>query len=176
MATTITEAQERFYQRYLAAVRAVTGGLPTTEHDPDEASPCVAGAVDEGAMVTWRPVRRAAEADVSALDEALGAPLHPDARAWLARWYCLPIEAAWGDETVVLFGAASDGELRRFVAAAARSAAARGAVPVAVLHDGTRVTVENATGRVFFEPAGEAPRAVAACLAEFLDALSPLPL
>lgn len=181
MTTSIHEAQARFYHRYLAAARAITGALPLAEVDPEASSPCVVGDADERGMVAWQPVARSDEGDVSALERALGDRLHPDTHAWLARWYSLPIEATWGDETVVLLGAANDLELARFVEAAARFATEQrrigaGGVPVAVLHDGRRVTVENTSGAVHLEVPGSAPMRIAPTLGDFLDAVEPLPL
>jgi SecY interacting protein Syd len=118
MTTSIYEAQARFYHRYLSAARAITGALPVAEVDLEAASPCVVGDPDERGMVAWQPVLRGVEGDVTPLERALGAALHPATRAWLARWYSLPIEATWNDETVVLLGAANDLELARFVEAA----------------------------------------------------------
>ncbi len=181
MTTSIREAQSRFYHRYLAAARAITGGLPVAEVDPEAASPCMVGDADERGMAAWQPVLRSAEGDVSALQRALGAALHPDTRAWLARWYSLPIEATWGEETVVLLGAANDVELARFIEAAARFATEQrrvGAaeVPVGVLHDGRRVTVENRSGAVHLEEPDGGLALIAPNLEAFLDALVPLPL
>lgn len=181
MTTSIHEAQARFYHRYLAAARAITGALPVAEIDLEAVSPCMVGDADERGMAAWQPVLRDAPGDVSALERALGEPLHAETYAWLSRWYSLPIEAIWGDETVVLLGAANDLELARFVDAAARFVAEQrraGAahVPVAVLHDGRRVTVENGGGVVHLELPGQEPAQIAPSLAVFLDEVVPLPL
>jgi hypothetical protein len=175
-------AQDGFYRRYLDAVRALTGGDPLSEDDPENPSPCFVGTVDERGLRPWRPVQRGDETgEFSELERALGGPLHPDTRAWFVRWRSLPVEGSWREETVVLGAAASDADLARLVDVAARCLWNHGpggepSVPVAVLYDGRRVRAGNVTGRVWILDADGGERLVAASLADFLDAITPLPL
>lgn len=171
----VAAAHRSLLDRYLAAAHAVSGALPVTEHDPARRSPCETGAPDASGMIQWRPVPRSSPPDVTALEAALGAPLHPDLRAWFGAWWCLPVEAQHRDETLVLVHLASDDEARVFFDNAARVAHG-GGVPVASFYDGRFLTVENATGVVRLEAPGVIPVEYAPSLAALLDALSPLPL
>lgn len=168
-------AHRRLLDRYLAAAHALSGALPVTEHDPARRSPCEVGDPDASGMVQWRPVPRATSPDVTALEAALGAPLHPDLRAWFGAWWCLPVEAQHGEETLVLVHLGCDDEDRAFFANAARLAPG-GSVPVASFYDGRYLAVENATGAVRLEGPGLTPTPYAPGLAALLDALTPLPL
>lgn len=176
------DAQERFFLRYLSAVRAATGTLPLSEDDTERPSPCFVGVADERGLRPWRPLRRTrAAGEFSSLERGLGGALHPDARAWFERWCSLPVEGLCGEETVVLGFAASDDELAALLDAASKSLARHGepgelSVPVAVLHDGRRVRVGNASGRVWMLDADGNERVVASSLTEFIDAIEPLPL
>ncbi|MFO0646394.1 MAG: SecY-interacting protein Syd [Polyangiales bacterium] len=176
------DAQERFFLRYLGAVRAATGTLPLSEDDAERPPPCFVGAVDERGLRPWRPLRRTRPAgDFSSLERCLGGALHPDLRAWFDRWCSLPVEGLCGEETVVLGFAASDAELAVLLDAASRSLAAHGearevSVPVAVFHDGRRVRAGNASGRVWIVDAEGQERMIARSLIEFIDAVEPLPL
>ncbi len=176
------EALERFFLRYLDAVRDATGTLPVSEDDPEHPSPCFVGARDDRGLRPWRPLRRVRPAgDFSSLERTLGGELHPEARAWFDRWCSLPVEGLCGDETVVLGFAASDGELAVLLDAAARNLSSHGghgelAVPVAALHDGRRVRVGNATGRVWMVDGEGRELLLAGSLIAFIDAIEPLPL
>ncbi len=178
----IHDAQDRFFGRYLDAVRAATGALPLSEDDTENPSPCFVEGADESELRAWRPVPRDASNDVlAALEHAIGATLHRDVRAWFERWWSLPIEGAWNDETVVLGCAASERELVVLLDAASRSLGRNGfpketSVPVAVLHDGRRVRVGNVSGRVWILGSDGQEILVAPSLAAFLDEVTPLPL
>lgn len=177
----IDAAQDNFFGRYLNAVRAATGSLPLSEDDPAKPSPCFVGPV-ANELRTWRPVRRDSPVDaLRELEAALGATLHADLRAWFGRWWSLPIEGAWHDETVVLGCAASESEFEELLDAACRSIrrnseTGEASVPVAALHDGRRVRVGNVSGQVWILASDGTERLVASSLAAFLDQIVPLPL
>lgn len=178
MSATARGAQQAFFDRYLDVVRRATGDLPLTEHDPEWPSPCETGEVDAESMVRWRPIARAPEADFRALEESLGVALRDELKTWLGAWWCLPIEATWREDTVVLRGFANEAEFARFEAGLVRHVRAARAVtvPVAVFHDDRFVSVDNATGAVLIEDPGRAPSVAAQSLSAFLEALAPVPV
>lgn len=174
----VDEAIDDFFARYLA----LTGGPALAEHDPDEPSPCVVTAPDAEGMVRWRPVRQAPPCAVEAVARALRSPLHPDAVAWLTRWWALPIEARWGDDHVCVNVAASRAGSERQVARIVDHVKACHrwryalSVPVAVGVNGGFFALQNDSGEVLFEDHGRPTRGLGGGLAAWLDALAPLPL
>lgn len=169
-------------ERYIDAVREVSGSLPVTDHDPENPSPCEVGAPDAEDVVTWRPARRDIAPDFRPMEALLGAALHEDLQVWFGAWWCVPFEAQSGGETVVLslVGSARDWErvsetVRRHVDAQ-RAQGAATTVPVAALYDGRFVSVDNATGAVLLESPRKDPVPVAPSLAAWLDRLAPIPL
>lgn len=178
----IHAALRSLLERYIDAVRAVSGGLPQTDHDPESPSPCEVGAPDAEDVVTWRPARRDIPPDFRPIEAHLGAALHEDLQVWFGAWWCVPFEAQSGGETVVLSlvsgprdWARVEESLRRHVDAQ-RAAGAAITVPVAALYDGRFVSVDNATGAVLLEAPRKPPAPVAPSLAAWLDRLVPIPL
>ena len=51
------------------------------EHDEEWDSPCRVGHPDDDGMITWQPVAIDSPPDFSAIEEILGGPMHPDAKA-----------------------------------------------------------------------------------------------
>jgi SecY interacting protein Syd len=169
-------------ERYIDAVREVTGNLPVTDRDPQNPSPCEVGEADSADVVTWRPARRDIAPDFRALHAALGVDLHEDLQVWFGAWWCIPFEAQSDGETVVLslVGSARDWDrvedsVHRHVAAQ-RERGAPLTIPVAALYDGRFVSVENATGAVLLETPRRDPLPLAPSLAAWLDRLAPIPL
>jgi Syd protein (SUKH-2) len=180
--SSLHDAQDRFFRRYLDAVEAATGALPLAEDDADRPSECFVGEEDERGLRPWRPLLRGETVvDLSALETALGTAIHADLRAWFSRWQSMPIEGTWGEETVVLGLAPSEADLAELLHAAANGLCPHGrerepAVPVAVLHDGRRIRVGNVTGRVWFLVRDGREILIAPSLSAFLDGVVPLPL
>jgi len=175
---TVEDAVDDFFARYLAAV----GGAAISEDDPDEPTPCALGAPDDDGMIRWRPARQSSVCALDVLTDALGARPHPDAVAWLTRWWALPIEARLGDVLLCLDTAASaDGSARQIVRAAgyARAPAGKGGaptIPLAVGLLGGVFALRNDTGEVVFERPGRPARSLGCGLGAWLDALAPLAL
>lgn len=175
---TVEDAIDDFFARYFAA----TGGRALAEHDPDEPTPCALGAPDAEGMIHWRPVRQAPAHSVEAVSRALRAPLHPDAVAWLTRWWALPIEARWGDDHVCVNTAASRAGSARQAARVVEHITAcqrwryELSIPVAVGVNGGFFALRNGSGEVIFEDHGRPTRALGVGLAPWLDALAPLAL
>jgi SecY interacting protein Syd len=61
------------------------------EHDPEWTSPCEVGPVDDEGTIAWEPVRQSPPADLSAVEAALGEPMHPDVHRIYATWYAGPV-------------------------------------------------------------------------------------
>lgn len=169
-------------ERYIDAVREVSGELPVTDVDPANPSPCEVGAGDLSDVVTWRPARREIPPDFRPLEPVLGAPLHEDLQVWFGAWWCIPFEAQLGGETFVLSLIGSPVDWDRVVESLQRHAdtqRSRGeeiTVPVAALYDGRFIAVNNQSGEVLLDgPRGEAQR-IAASLAAWIDRLTPVPL
>lgn len=168
-------------ERYIDAVRAVSGGLPVTDADPAAPSPCEVGDAQDD-LVTWRPARREIAPDFRPLESALGAPLHEDLQVWFGAWWCIPFEAQLGGETFVLSLIGSPAEWDRARENILRHAEAQGAlgveltVPVAALYDGRFVAVNNRTGEVVLDGPRREPLRLAPSLAGWLDRLTPVPL
>ncbi len=171
--TALGDAQARFYHRYLDAVRAISGALPLAEVEAGERSPCFVAPPDAQGLARWQPVRCGERTDLS----MFATPLHDDIRAWFSDWMRLAIEATAGDDTFVLFGAASVAERERVLRAAVAWMAQRsdGLVPIAATYDGRRVCASNGDSAVYLVVASSAQR-IAPSIAAWLDALTPVPL
>lgn len=182
MSDAVLRAHADLLRRYLDAVRTVSGELPMTEHDPERPSPCEATAPDAEGNVLWRPVARTPPSPLTDLQRAASVALCGDLVAWLGAWWCLPIEATLGSESVILLGLGGPSDEEAFAAQLGAHLAARRArgdsdsVPVAALGDGRFLTVENATGRVLLESPDKTLGLVAPSLAALLPKLVPLPL
>ncbi|MFO0624288.1 MAG: SecY-interacting protein Syd [Polyangiales bacterium] len=169
-------------ERYIDAVRAVSGHLPVTDADPDNPSPCEVGVADGDDVVTWRPARREIAPDFRPLEAALGAPLHEDLQVWFGAWWCFPFEAQLGGETFVLSLIGSPGDWDRARESLQRHAEAQAAlgeeltVPVAALYDGRYIAVHNRTGEVILDGPRREPLRLAPSLAAWIDRLTPVPL
>ena len=182
MSDAVLTAHAQLLERYLAAVRAVSGDLPMTEHDPLVASPCEVGAPDPDGHVLWRPLRRVPPSDLAALQREAGITLCGDLRAWLSTWWCLPFEATFAGESLVLLGLAGPAEEQAFGAqlrahlAVRRQRGEADTVPVAALFDGRFLTVDNVSGRVLLESSDGLLGVVGPSLAALLQKVVPLAL
>lgn len=182
MSDAVLRSHADLLRRYLDAVRAVSGELPMTEHDPGRPSPCEVTAPDADGNVLWRPVRRVPPSNLADLQRAAGVELSGDLRAWLGAWWCLPFEASLGGESVVVLGLAGPDDEAAFAAQLAGHLSARRArrdpdtVPVAALGDGRFLTVDNAGGAVLLESPARTLGVVAPSLASLLQRLAPLGL
>ena len=83
MSEAVLAAHARLLDRYLAAVRRVSGALPLTEHGPDAASPYELGAPDAKGHALWRPIRREPPSDLAVIEREAAIALSADLRAWL---------------------------------------------------------------------------------------------
>lgn len=182
MSDAVLRAHADLLQRYLAAVRAVSGELPMTEHDPERPSPCEVTAPDAEGNVLWSPVPRDPPSDLADLQRSAGITLCSDLRAWLGAWWCLPFEASLGADSIVLLGLAGPDDEAAFAAQLAAHLAARRArsepdtVPIGALGDGRFLTVDNAKGMVLLESPAKTLGLVAPSLTSLLQRLVPLAL
>ena len=182
MSDAVLMAHARLLERYLSAVREVSGDLPMTEHDPIAASPCEVGEPDPDGHVLWRPLRRVPPSDLAALQREASISLSSDLHSWLSTWWCLPFEATFAGESMVLLGLAGPAEERAFGAqlrahlAVRRKRGEADTVPVAALFDGRFLTVDNVSGRVLLESSERLLGVVSPSLATLLDKVVPLAL
>lgn len=169
-------------ERYIDAVREVTGTLPVIDHDPAHPSPCEVGTADGDEVITWRPARRDIPPDFRPLEAVLGTALHEDLQVWFGAWWCVPFEAQCGGETVVLSLVGSNSDWARVVDATCRHVEALRerslalTIPVAALYDGRFVSVDNTTGAVLLEAPRRDALPLAPNLAAWINALLPIPL
>lgn len=126
------------------------------EHDPELPSPCALDDEDEEGLVGWRPVLRQPPGDFASVEEAVGEPLHPDAKAFLGSYWAHGFQVPYGDGLgfIPAFSAHAEEWTSRL--------------------EGLREhLVENATGRVLLEDFGCPPIELAPSLVEFLSRLPP---
>ena len=182
MSDAVLHSHAELLRRYLVAVRAVSGELPMTEHDPERPSPCEVTAPDAEENVLWRPVQRVPAAELATLQRDADITLSDDLRAWLGAWWCLPFEASLGDESLILLGIGGPADEAAFGAQLGAHLAARRArsepdtVPIGALGDGRFLTVDNVSGRVLLESPAKTLGVVAPSLAALLSRLTPLAL
>lgn len=183
MTTAVISALDRLMSRLVAAAP-----LPAEPFDPEWRSRCEQGAPwrDEDGVqrVNWAPFLRPPEplSALAGLGRALDLTLHPDVEAYYARWWSggLDARASFGLVRLILLWNEDDAErlVENLLGHALLQRHRR--IPFTVFvatvepDDGTFISVENETGRVLLERAGERPlRTLAVSLAEFLAGLEP---
>lgn len=183
MTTAVIPALDRLVSRLVAAAP-----LPAEPFDPEWRSRCEQGAPwrdDQGVQrVNWTPFLRPPEPleALAGLGRALELSLHPDVEAYYARWWSagLDARAPFGLVRLILLWNEEDAErlVENLLGHALLQRRRR--IPFTVFvatvepDDGTFISVENESGRVLLERAGEPPlRTLAASLADFLEALEP---
>ncbi len=184
MTSAVVAALDHLVSRLIAAAP-----LPAEPFDPDWRSPCEQGAPwnDEAGeqRVNWSPFLRPSERleALVGLSRALDLNLHPDIEAYYARWWSAGLDACAPFGRIRLILLWNEDDAARLVenllghALWQRRQRRPFTVFVATVEpdDGTFISVENESGRVLLERAGEGPlRTLAASLAEFLHALEPL--
>ncbi|MGA0838610.1 MAG: SecY-interacting protein Syd [Pseudomonadales bacterium] len=183
MTTAVATALDRLVARLVAAAP-----LSAEPFDPEWRSPCEQGAPwrdDQGVQrVNWAPcLRSSAPLDALAgLSRALELRLHPDIEAYYARWWSagLDARASFGLVRLILLWNEDDAErlvenlLGHALSQRRRRLPFTAFVATVEPDDGTFISVDNESGSVLLERAGERPlRTLAASLADFLGELEP---
>lgn len=90
---------DNFFKRSLNIIETQTGSLPIIEYNDNWISPCHEGKafLSEGMqhIIHWQPKKRAANNDLSGLEEALETKLHPDIQVFYTRYWSEQMEATF---------------------------------------------------------------------------------
>jgi SecY interacting protein Syd len=179
----VTQALERFIQRYLKAFPDLY-----EPYDPAWRSPCETGAPVRARhgydVVPWRPVKRHMADDFCGLERALEMTIHPDVKDYYGAYWSAGLEATAPDGHVSLLLLWNPQDADRLVenlighAMAKQRAKCGFSVFFACTepHSDLFLAVDNATGHVLLERPGYQPlRTVCDSLPAFLEMLEPAP-
>ena len=174
--TPLDRAFDALFARWSATL---AGGLPREEHDPEWASPCEIGNLDEEGRIAWRPVARPELADVVPL---AGISVPESLRRYLGARYFGSIRTRHRIEgerlSISLRSVWNDADLSRTLAGAQQEIersldeTGRPLFCIANTDDDRFFAVSLATGEVTLEDFGRPPTLVAASLEAFLDLLA----
>jgi SecY interacting protein Syd len=150
---------------------------PEIELTPADSSPCILGEPDEFGSVRWMPVELTDPPDFSALERALGAPVHGDVLDLFSSYLAGPVECRHSQVEFVLMFGWNQSHLRTIIQQAARHvrkalrAHAGPLVPIACTIDYVWIAVHNATGEVWLQEEPHLPpeRPMASSVAQFLS-------
>jgi SecY interacting protein Syd len=172
---------ERAFDALFARWAATQPGGARTEHDPEWASPCEMGDVDDRGLVAWRPFVRSPTADLTELEKLAGRPLPEALREFLGSRYFGRI-TAWckvGDARlpVSLCSIWNAAEFERELEGCeaqlrnSRAETGRALLCVANTDDDRFFAISLDNGEVTLEDFGREPILIAASLPDFFDAL-----
>lgn len=180
--TTVTEALDRFVERFLALYADQQPPYPQQSYDNEWPSPCYINPGKEGEPCGWQPVQQQQTHPLFAgLENALETEIHPDLASYFNRYWSdpLPARCADGDLSLLFVWNEEDFERLRGNMIGHALMKKKRRQPLTLFFACTEpeelvISIENHSGHVVLEAPGKKPhRTLANSMTEFLLQLSP---
>ncbi|AMO55046.1 hypothetical protein GZ77_00365 [Endozoicomonas montiporae] len=180
--SSLINALEHFYQRYIQSYHQQHNQGPTVEHDEDWPSPCEQSKGADGERIYWQPVACEPPLDFTNIEQALELELHPDIKTYFGSFFSANLAATASDGGLELLFPWSQKDFERLQENILghiwmkRKLKQEETVFFAVTDiDDVILSLVNSTGEIWAEKVGKKPhRKIADSMTDFINSLEPV--